>query len=635
MYRISVPVNYRLVTDENRHIYFEQLRELKAEKVFFFIPYLSMNPEVRKRWLDKFRYETAKFQEAGYKVGMWMWAFEREDASQFTLQRFFNGNEDRMRPCILDEDFLNDTAEWIKSVVAAGADFILFDDDTHINEAWYRGLACACPLHLKKYSEYIGRDVTEKEIEENVLVGERNEYRDAWLAVNRAALLGFADRIRAAVDEVNPEVRVGVCSVMSLWDVDGVDAYTYARHLAGNTKPFVRLIGAPYWAAKKQFGLRLCDVINLVRMEACWREDKDADIEVVGEGDTYPRPRFITPAAYAELYDMALRFTGETDGLLRYSIEYTSHPEYDMGYLNIYKSNNDIYSALEGVLSGGEMTGVRVYEALDKISDIKLPEKYVGNRYIEHLFYTPASKLLAHASLSTVYKGRGHGGIVFGHNAKMLTDEDISSGLILDMPAALELAERGVDVGLVSYKERGGSGLEYFCKTDHITSIGYEAPDTEYEIEVADGAIVTSRFAVSDGILNTIGSPAAYRYQNAKGQKFAVYAFPGYGCNDYRFYNYERGMQLRDDIEWLTGSPADAMCEGNPDLMLLTKKHSDGLSVALINGIEDPVLQPVIKLKDNYMTAEFVNCSGKIEGNELHLSRIEPFAFAGVRLKKQ
>ena len=35
---------------------------------------------------------------------------------------------------------------------------------------------------------------------------------------------------------------------MSSWDIDGTNAYELAKILAGNTKPLVRLIGAPYWA---------------------------------------------------------------------------------------------------------------------------------------------------------------------------------------------------------------------------------------------------------------------------------------------------------------------------------------------------------------------------------------------------
>lgn len=631
MYKISVPVNYLIVNDDTRHIYFEHLHAVKAERVFFFIPYLSMKPEVRVEWLEKLKAETELFHREGFEVGMWMWAFEREDASCFTLNRFFGGREEKMRPCIFDEDFLKDTENWIKEVVSQGVDFILFDDDTHINEAWYRGLACACPLHMKRYSEFIGREVTEREMCDRVLTGESNEYRKAWLAVNREALLGFADRVRAAVNEVNPSVRVGVCSVMSLWDLDGVDSYTYARHLAGKTRPFVRLIGAPYWAAKKQFGQHEIDVINLVRMEALRRRECDSDIETVAEGDTFPRPRTATPAAYIELFDMAFRFTGELDGLLRYSLEYTSHPEYDMGYLKIFKSNAHIYEALEGMLAGGEMTGVRIYEAPDKISDIVMPDSYPGDAYVDQLFYSQASKLAAHASLSTVYSGRGHGGIVFGHNAKMLTDEDIASGLILDLPAAIALTERGVDVGLVSYSRCDKPALERFVKTGYFVPIEVGYANEEYKVTVADSAEITSYFT---GLDRRDISPSGYRYTNARGEKFAVLAFAGYGCANESFYGYERGRQTVEDIEWLKGKPADAVAYGNPEFMLLTKKQTTGLAVAVINADEDPVLEPEIFLADTFSSAEFVNCTGRLEGKRLLLDRLQPFSFAGIKLKK-
>ena len=69
---------------------------------------------------------------------------------------------------------------------------------------------------------------------------------------------------------------------MSVWDMDGVDSFTLAKLLAGNTKPLVRLIGAPYWAENRFLGNRLEDVIELERMERSWHEGDD--IEVFSEG---------------------------------------------------------------------------------------------------------------------------------------------------------------------------------------------------------------------------------------------------------------------------------------------------------------------------------------------------------------
>ncbi len=631
MYKISVPVPFRLITDENREIYFKQLKTLKAERVFMFIPYLTMDKNIRKQWLDKFKTEVEKFHEKGYEVGLWMWAFERNPATDFTLNVFFDGKTDDMRPCILDEDFLADTCKWLQCVAKCGADYILFDDDTHINEAWYRGLACICPLHLKKYSEYLGREVTAEEIVNGVLCGGPNELRDAWLNTNREALKNFALRVRTAVDEVNPEVRIGQCSVMSMWDLDGMDSYEYSRLLAGNTKPYMRLIGAPYWAPKKQFGLRLADIISLIRMEASWRENKD--IEIMCEGDTFPRPRYNVPAAYIELYDMAIRFAGETDGILRYSIEYQSGPLYETGYLEHFEANKEIYDALDsGILSGGKMTGVRIFEAKDKISTIKLPEEYIGNKYIEELFYSPASRFINNCSLSSVYDGKGHGGVCFGHNAKILTEEDFKMGLILDIPAALELKEKGIDVGLKSAEYIGYKEYENFHDSHGaVITSNWEAEGYEYDIKISENAEMLSEFC--DEMCNP-STVASYRYENADGNRFIVFAMDAYRQGERFFRNYSRQKQITDNIEWLSGDPADAVCLGNPDLTIYTKKDGEKLIISLYNTSVDSVLSPIVTLSKEYKTAEFINCKGELKGNKLRLSKLGAFEFAGIKLYK-
>ena len=79
-------------------------------------------------------------------------------------------------------------------------------------------------------------------------------------------------------------------------------------------KPFICLIGAPYWSIKRDHGnSRLQNCIELHRMERSFCGD---DIEIFAEGDTFPRPRHTCPASYLELFDMAMRADGGFDGIV-------------------------------------------------------------------------------------------------------------------------------------------------------------------------------------------------------------------------------------------------------------------------------------------------------------------------------
>jgi hypothetical protein len=73
---------------------------------------------------------------------------------------------------------------------------------------------------------------------------------------------------------------------------------------------------------------------------------------------------------------------------------------------------------------------------------------------------------------------------------------------------------------------------------------------------------------------------------------------------------------------------------GHPDLYVQTKKDESSLSVGLWNFFEDSVLTPTLSLGETWKKAEFLNCTGTLEGNRVVLSDIPAFSFAGVVLRK-
>jgi hypothetical protein len=52
---------------------------------------------------------------------------------------------------------------------------------------------------------------------------------------------------------------------------------------------------------------------------------EDKNIEVLSEGDVYPRPRHKIPANYLEIFDTALRAADCTNGIHKYMLDYTSN----------------------------------------------------------------------------------------------------------------------------------------------------------------------------------------------------------------------------------------------------------------------------------------------------------------------
>ena len=70
-------------------------------------------------------------------------------------------------------------------------------------------------------------------------------------------------------------------------------------------------------------------------MESSWT--KAGDIEILAEGDAFPRPRTRCPASYLEGFDTAIRASGCTDGILKYGIDYFSNTDYETGYAAFHR----------------------------------------------------------------------------------------------------------------------------------------------------------------------------------------------------------------------------------------------------------------------------------------------------------
>ena len=102
-------------------------------------------------------------------------------------------------------------------------------------------------------------------------------------------------------------------------------------------------------------------------MESAWCEDND--IEIMTEGDVYPRPRHRCPSSYLEGFDTALRTAETANGILKYAVSYTSSPEYENGYIDSHIKNKPIYDEIDRLSSGKKDCGVRIYESMHKVGN--------------------------------------------------------------------------------------------------------------------------------------------------------------------------------------------------------------------------------------------------------------------------
>ncbi len=640
-YKVSVPMISENVWRQGKELLLEQVRELDAERVFLSVGCYKTDATARAAELAALKENCEYFHAQGLEVGAWLWAFMFEQPTQFTSLGFvkFGEMNSNTSACPLDEDFLKFSGEYLQDLARCGVDLIMFDDDLRFG--FREGIACICELHRKRICARLGEEISREELAKRILEKPNNPYRDAWLSENGYSMENFAKNARRYVDEVAPDVRMGFCACNNSWDLDGTDASVISKILSGNTRPFIRLIGAPYWVEQFSWGHTLQDVVELERMEASWI---DPEIEVMAEGDVYPRPRVACPSTYLEGFDTAIRAAGCTDGILKYGIDYTASPHYERGYIEAHKRHRGLYEEIHEAFDGKTACGVRVYESRHKVACTDSSDQESPDRALDYLMFSNAARLLAAHAIPTVYEGDGVCGIVFGESARDITEKERRGGLILDASAAMILHESGVDVGIERLGNKFSPAVEYFLEEDEwvCTYVRHIYAHTfKKEIQILSESRANSGISILNGDGNDASVPMSYLYENADGERFLVinadWRFPSKSKNDAFFRRqYARGRQLVQYIPWLSrGIELPAACVGHPCLYMIAKEKDGKMSVGLWNFFPDPIWDGVVTLSKEYREIRFLNgAEGALEGKQVRLGEIPAFGFVGFEVSR-
>lgn len=648
MYKISVPISFRTQNSQSRPLYAEAFQKCGVERIFLhpmaaaYAERCVLNTDPGKAESD-IRY----YQEQGFETGVWINGFGHGGplADEFgdvkTLGDFSElEGVDGVRSyamCPLNQQFSDCYMDSLRRIAAMHPDLIMIDDDFRLNMHRYN-MGCCCELHLKEYHKRIGQEIPREELERKVFSGGKNRYRTEWLKLMGETLLSFARKMRAAVDEVDPSIRMGACMCWDTWDYDGIDGIELARILAGNTRPFLRTIGAPY------HDVHIAFAVENTRMQAAWC--RNMGIEVFAEGDVYPRPRYNLPARQLELYDLALLALGETDGILKYMFDYSQPIEYEKGYMDRHIKNTGIRREIADIFEGKKAVGVRIYDVMRKTENCELPAEPasgIANHLSTMIPLAGKSKgILIYNGIPTAYEG-GYGEkgqqegpvLLFGENARYISEKELSGGAILDVGGAGILKERGIDVGLI----RCGRAEFLMERFAGITG----CPGSEGTVYSVDGAAL-SRMELAEGArvlswLEPESAPGAYLYENSAGQRFFVLACDFYAQDHKENTNYTnsyyRSAQMKAGIAWAGRKPLPAVCTGkNPFLYMIASESVDkqSLAVALFNTFPDDAAAPEIHLSRSYTGIRFVNCSGELRGDMVVLTDIEPYGFVAFEV---
>lgn len=530
--------------------------------------------------------------------------------------------------CPLGEKFGETVSNWAKKIAALSPDIIILDDDFRMGD----NFGCCCELHMQLIRKSLGEDISVCELKKRVLGKENNRYRRAYLDAQGAGLKDLARKVRAAVNEVNPKVRIGACITSDRWDADGAGPEEIADILAGDTRPYIRLFGAPY----HRVIYPLYHAIERERTQFNWLRTSRA--EIATEGDTYPRPRYACPASYLECFDMILRADGGADGIMKYMIDYYASPSYEDEYIDRHAKNAPIYKQIEEIFGGGECVGFTPYLPLEKLadSDLSFTEQRGFRGLGEQVFeYNSPYELLSSSSLPSAYSG-GDVKIVFGECAHRITDEELLGGAIIDIDAARILIGRGIDVGIKEisdvplFSQDGFYDVpyEYFPENDEYVRLD---PIDICGYTLCPEARVLSRLTKGNETYDFV-----YTYENESGMRFLVFPFSARAAKDGigYFKSYRRKKQLTDAYEYISGRPLDAYVKtAHPSLYTLVKRDENSLKIGIWNLFDDKADSLGIKVNRQINSVEFVNCDGYWKDGEITVtSTVYPYEFCAVKI---
>ncbi len=642
---LSIPIINGKSTAETRPVYLSELRRAGADRVFLFVPNPFGNKAELECEMTMLRENIAYYEAEGLEVGVWIGGLghggnlpeaKKDAAKGYTrIVGLSNGGTAEDSFCPLCPSFFAMYSDFVRRVADCGTKMLMIDDDLRLASHGGAVLGCACERHIALFNEramsegLTARRHTREELAELLFTGKATPLRTVWLDLMGDTLREFAAKLRSVVDEVNPTVRFGHCACLSTWDMDGVDSIELSRILAGGTRPFLRLIGAPYWAVYNSFNTTgLGSIIDIERMQLAWCGRVAPEMEVFTEGDAFPRPRYNVPSAYLEGFHQVIGAEGESEGILKYMIDYGFHPLYETGYIDRHTRLAPLRRELDAAFHGKETAGVYVHEVMHKLRDADctgVSESEIFSRF------TPASVNFANmTSLPISFRRTAytHTALVFGENAKYLDENTAGLPLILDAAAAVILTERGMDVGLAAAEPMDAPTAEVF--SDWHDAIPLGTGGRFYRMTPADGAEILSTY--------TTGDPAAYTYENRDGLRVLVYAFEAEGLNMLSplMRSYPRQDQMFRAVEWMQGAPLPAEVRKEPGAYVLCRRSEGAMAVGIWNFGADYVLPGRIRLGETFGSAVGIGgTTVTLDGDAAVVDdMVYPGGFAGFILKK-
>lgn len=384
----------------------------------------------------------------------------------------------------------------LSALAKTGVEEIMFEDDYTLSGGKTASKhGCCCQTHMKLLRERLGEDISREELSQKLYSCEKPKIKQEFLNLMGETLADFTKKVEKTVHSVNPKIRIGLSANASSYRMEGVEFDELSKLTAGETKPFIRMTGAPYWNQIPTFAAN----IEAIRVQTMWLEKSGADL--ICEGDVYPRPRHWIPAAYLEGYDMILRADGKCSGILKYMTDYYSKADYETGYIDRHINNLPHYEEIDRRFGGKETVGLNIIEDVNTFKNASFDDDVTRENYHNYGGYQPliSQWFAVDNSIPTAYGRKEGASLVFGENARQIGEDVLKRGVIIDAYAAKILMECGIDVGITKYEKTYPMPVEYFSFADDFTTATTNSGAVFYDFELEEKTEVLSEFLKIQG----------------------------------------------------------------------------------------------------------------------------------------
>lgn len=570
----------------------------------------------------------------GSTIGHGVYLVNRSGSGEcdYTLIKGVDGTERGEAYCPLDENFRRDISEFIATFANIGAEFLLLDDDFRIAHDF---IGCVCDRHIAEFEKLLGKPVTADELRKKALGGKPNEYRRAWIKVQGDSLRLLARDIRAAVDKVNPDCPVGVCAVGTAWSADGVDSVEITEILAGKNKRYMRLHGAPYWVKylKGYVDESFAHVTELERALAYFAAGKN--IELMYEGDTYPRPSDYIPASHLEAFTAAMIGDGKAQGMLKYMFNYISKPDFDRRYVDFHARNKANFDRIGKYFDGGANLGVKVLEHphLFDETDFAFDKTDGAKFYFSSDVISGAGSLLIGSNIPTIYDESAEVCAIFGENARHFS-LDGKPRVILDALAAAIYLDSGEDIGVPAGAKLETSTASSVCGYGDEYRLPQGSEVDYLDFTPGENVKVLTTMKTSAG---EIPLACEITTKRARILLYNVNAnFTRISASSFLVRGYVASRTLKEGIKDFLGAELPKIRGEYADLQPYYRTCGDTLACLFVNFYDDPAFDTTIELPGEYELVETIGNTAEIQGKTLTFaSPIPAFGYAFVALKKK